>query len=494
MQWGLSCALILIWPLGLVPAAAASEFADVREKAEALAARRFVPATLDLPDAIAQLSYDDYRRIRFKDERTLWKKEHLPFQVQLFHPGGLYRDAIVIHELERSNSRTIPFDPEDFDYGGLELPETGPLAPAGFRVDFNPDAFGEAAVFLGASYFRMIGRGHAYGTSARGLALNTALAQPEEFPLFREFWLRKPAPHDRELTVYALLDSPSATGAYRFQIRPGETTVTRVKCSIFLRRPVERFGIAPLTSMFWRGENDSARTGDHRPEVHDADGLLVHTGPGELLWRPLSSGPNLRLNSFTDANPRGFGLLQRDRRHEHYLDGWTRYELRPSVWVKPLGAWGKGSVVLVQFPTHTEYFDNIVAWWAPQKPPRPGEPLDLEYELHWTLAEPGPASVGRARATRIQRLEENPGRVKLEIEFGGAVLAALSGTEPVKAQLDCRPAGKIIRQTVEKIGDKDVWRLTAIFEPPAKKAAELRVWLRRGPHPLTETWTYTWQP
>ncbi len=129
-------------------------------------------------------------------------------------------------------------------------------------------------MFLGASYFRVLGRGQSYGASARGLAINVATTGGEEFPYFSDFWLVRPLPQQRTLTIFALLDSPSLTGAYRFEIRPGATTDVEVTATLYARKNVEKLGVAPLTSMFLFGEEHRRQFDDYRPEVHDSDGLL----------------------------------------------------------------------------------------------------------------------------------------------------------------------------------------------------------------------------
>ena len=50
---------------------------------------------------------------------------------------------------------------------------------------------------LGASYFRVVGKGQVYGLSARGPAIDTALPSGEEFPRFREFWVERPKQGDK---------------------------------------------------------------------------------------------------------------------------------------------------------------------------------------------------------------------------------------------------------------------------------------------------------
>ena len=210
-----------------------------------------------------------------------------------------------------------------------------------------------------------------YGLSARGLAIDTGMPRPEEFPDFTAFWLERPAPGSETVVVYALLDSPSVAGAYRFAITKGEPLVMDVDAALYPRKEIERIGIAPATSMYQVGENDRRMDWDWRAEIHDSDGLAMHSGNGEWIWRPLGNPAHLRYNAFADENPRGFGLLQRDRDFASYQDIETRSELRPSAWIAPRGKWGDGHVELVEIPTTTELNDNIVAFWVPDETMKP---------------------------------------------------------------------------------------------------------------------------
>ena len=135
--------------------------------------------------------------------------------------------------------------------------------------------------------------------------------------------------------------------------------------------------------MFWYGENQPAAAGDWRPEIHDSDGLAIWSGAGERLWRPLADPPRVVTNAFADKNPRGFGLLQRDRAFDHYQDDGAFYDRRPSAWVEPIGDWGAGAVELVEIPTGDETSDNIVAFWTPAAPVKAGDALSYRYRLSW---------------------------------------------------------------------------------------------------------------
>jgi glucans biosynthesis protein len=450
-----------------------------------------------LPEALLKLNYVEYQAIGFKRQQALWREEKLPFQIEFFHPGGGHKQTVVIHELQDQGVRKIPFRSDFFDYGTNRLSLQSDLGYAGFRILASQQGSREVAAFMDASYFRMIGRGQAYGTSARGLALNTVLRDGEEFPVFQQFWIRRPEKRDKEITVYALMDSPSVAGAYRFVIRPGVDTVAAVKAALFPRREVKEFGIAPLSSMFLYGENGHPQFSDFRPEVHDADGLLMHNGRGEWLWHPLEAGKMMRVNTFQDSNPQGFGLMQRDRDFEHYQDPVAQFQRRPSVWVRPVGQWGNGAVELVQLPSTEEFLDNVVAFWVPANPPKPGGALDLEYEVHWTTTDPVPVNLGWARATRIGRANgpttNNTPNLRFVIDFEGKDIESLSAREKLSAKIEYGNDVAFIADSLFKNDLNKTWRLVIEIADP-RKAVDLRAYLKRGNQPITETWTFTWQP
>jgi glucans biosynthesis protein len=329
------------------------------------------------------------------------------------------------------------------------------------------------------------------------LALNTASLNHEEFPVFREFWLKKPARGDDSITVWALLDGPSVAGAFEFVMTPGVATVAHVRTLLFPRVEVKEFGLAPLTSMFLHDENSHPAYADFRPEVHDSDGLLCETGLGEWLWRPLDTGKAARFNSYLDSDPKGFGLMQRDREFEHYQDTVARFDLRPSVWVEPVGHWGSGRVELIQLPSDTEYMDNVVAFWVPQSAPKRGESLSLEYKLHWQTNEVCSPALALVRATRFGRIQggppARPPRLRFVVDFVGTQMAGWPAEEPVAPQVHCGDGAEVVHSTVEKNAVNNTWRLVIETTVPTR-AVDLQAKLTRGQKAVTETWNYTWQP
>jgi len=474
----------------------AFDFHDVRSRAEALVKQPYEVITNRVPETFTRMSYDEYWKIT--NRRTnYWQRDGLPMGLQFFHQGYIFNRGVKLHEIDGGRETPIPFNVDFFKYGTNHFEVPPDMQFAGFRLLNFRNGFGEVASFLGASYFRMIGKVQAFGTSARGLALNTTAKEGEEFPVFEQFWIRRPDKNSHEFLVYALLDSPSATGAYQFNIQPGEDTVATVKVVIFLRQPVKEFGLAPLTSMFLYGENGRPIFTDFRPEVHDADGLLIENGRGEWLWHPLEAGKMIRANRFEAESPSGFGLMQRDRDFEHYQDDVAKFEHRPSVWVKPLGKWGRGSVQLVQLPSDSEYQDNVVAFWVPADAPQPGQAVELNYELHWTRADPSPAALGHVRATRIGRAlgrsAQGVSNLRFVVDFEGKYIESVPAKEKLSVNLKHSDAVTVVNSNVFKNEINNTWRLAIEIADPGK-AIDLRAFLLRGEKAITETWTFTWQP
>jgi glucans biosynthesis protein len=492
--------------------AAATEIAQpalfdaIASRAKLLAKREYKPIQANIPEALANMNYDQYRSIRFRPEASLWHNESL-FELQLFHPGFLYREPVTLHMATDGPDAFVQFKQEYFNYDGPAAPLAG-VAPgnigfAGFRIHYplnSNDYKDEFVVFQGASYFRLVGPGLAYGLSARGLAIDTAEPKGEEFPVFREFWLVKPGPTDTRMVMYALLDSPSITGAYRFEIIPGAPTEMAVEARLFARKDILKVGVAPLTSMYMWGENHTRFVDDFRPEVHDSDGMLMAASNGEWIWRPISNHRQLRVSSMMDENPRGFGLLQRDRDFDHYMDMESRYEKRPSMWITPDGNWGKGRAELVEIPSDSETNDNIVAYWVPSKSMKAGSSATYKYRLR-TFDDHLPENTGaKVIRTRIG-WGANPGQAnpppvskrKFVIDFRGGELDNLSADAPLVAEMQ-KSAGNVSELVVRRLPDGRTWRASFKLEPEGDKVADMRVYLKLRDQRLSEVWSYVWYP
>jgi len=498
-SFALAVAVLFASANGSAAADGKFDFDGLRARARSLAARPAVPPGDEVPAWLRQLTYDDLRQIEFLGQNSLWFDEKLPFQVQYLHPGFLFDKMVHLHEVRGGRARPIPFRREYFNYRTVKSgPIPADLGFAGFRLMFPFGGPGqrhnEIGSFAGASYFRFLSAGAAYGLSARGLALNTWEPEGEEFPAFTEFWFERSDAGAKSMNVYALLESESVTGAYRFTVTPGAATVVLVKATIYCRRNAKVFGVAPLTSMFWHAEN-SATERDFRPEVHDSDGLLVHNGAGEWIWRPLVNPRGVRVSSFADNNPRAFGLLQRDRDFENYQDLEASYHARPSLLVEPLGSWGRGAVRLVEIPTTTEFDDNIVAFWVPEKLPPPGEPIEVEYRLTWGREMIGPPA-GFVRATRHGKSARyEPGFERFVIDFDGAALRALGADATVDHVVSVGAGGKLNHSALQKNAINGTWRVAFTVKPDGSgRPIELRCFLRTPRDSLSETWSYLWQP
>lgn len=474
----------------------AFDFADVAELARRKARSPYAPPDRTQPAELEALGFDRYRDIRFRPERAIWRAEGLPFDLMFFHRGQS-NPRVRINEVDSGEARHLPYDSEDFDFGKNTFsPERWrDLDYAGLRVHYHlngPEYKDELIVFLGASYFRSLAAGTRYGLSARGLAVDTVGGEGEEFPYFLEFWAVKPTADARTLRLFALLDGPRVSGAYQFDVAPGDETVVGVRTQLYLRAPVATLGIAPLTSMYQFGENQPHRT-DFRPEVHDSDGLMVATGDGEWLWRPLINPPATLTTSFSMPDLRGFGLMQRDRNFSSYEDPEARYDLRPSAWVEPVGAWGPGRVELVQIHTPNETNDNVVAYWVPDNLPAPGEPLDFSYRLHWQgeriLQQPPGAWVVQSRVGRGYR-ELAEDEHQFMVDFVGPALAALPAGAPVEAVVSAPANGEILETNAYRVEATGAWRMAVLVKQldPAH-AVELRGYLQNGADVLTETWS-----
>lgn len=481
-------------PAGAVPFMGST----VRRAAQELAKQPFREADAALPPALAAMTYEQYRGIRFRQDRALWRGQDLPFQVGFFPRGFLYRPRVEIFEVRDGEATPVPYSPDLFDYDDPAVRGSDALGFAGFRVHApinRPGEFDEFCVFLGASYFRAVGRGQFYGLSARGLAIGTGTPRPEEFPLFRSFWLERPQPGVGTLVIHALLDSRSATGAFRFTVRPGDTTLMDVESVLFPRVDIAEAGVAPLTSMYLFSARDHGRPAPQRPDdwrtaVHDSDGLVALTGRNEHLWRPLANPAAVQFSAFADANPRGFGLMQRRRGFDDFGDLEVLYGRRPGLWVEPIGDWGVGAVDLVEIPTATEYNDNVVAFWRGRDPLRAGGEYAFTYRMHWGAGAPGDPRLAHVTEMRTGS-GTVPGTRVFVLDFAGDRVRGLAADARTRAAL-ASSAGRVEEGYCGPNPETGGWRISIVFDPAGAASAELRCALLGDQGALSETWLYRW--
>lgn len=444
-----------------------------------------------LPAGLDKLSPNQYRNIHFNPNADIWRTEELPFRLELLRSRPNQLTKVTVSTVDQGLAQDLVATPEMFVIGTAQSTQTGTgsLPLSGFRIRNRINShkvWDEFLVFQGASYFRAVAQHLTYGLSARGLAINTAEPAGEEFPAFTHFWIERPAAKIASVVIYALLESDSATGAYRFTVHPGLATIIDVDLTLFPRVEMHAVGIAPLTSMFLFDETNRGLLDDYRREVHDSDGLQITTQSGEHIWRQLANPTKLQVSTFTLEAPRAFGLVQRSRQPSDFQDLGTQYEQRPSAWVEPKGEWGSGAVELVEIPSGRESNDNITAFWRPAHSLMPGRPAHFGYRITW-IAEPGlPESIAKAVATRSGASIEGKRRVFL-IDFLGA------GEKIEGLRLDIGAStGKISNASL--ISNGAIHGLRASFEVDPKGAdlIELRLRIMRAEQAVTETWLYRW--
>lgn len=448
-------------------------------------------------DILQQVDYDAFGKIQFRKDHTL-QVDGGKAPIRLFHLQRYAQKPVGIYVVEGNKSREVLYSPDFFD-----MPDDSPakklpkdIGFAGFRV-LNPGKDTDWLAFMGAAYFRTSGEMDQFGLSARALAVDTAMPTAEEFPRFTDFFF---APSETgAVTIYAMMDSARVTGVVKFDIHHPKGVIMTINARFFARADMARVGIAPLTSMFWFSEYNAHQAGtDWRPEIHDSDGLAIWTGSGERLWRPLNNPPRVMTSSFVDDHVKGFGLCQRDRNFENYQDDGVFYERRATVWVEPLGDWGKGQVQLVEIPTDDEIHDNIVAYWVFDKPVKQGDEISVDYRLFWLKDEPYPPTVGYTYSSRIGRggvpgQPRPPGVVKFVVDFDGGILGTLGQKDGVEADVSAS-SGTISGVYALPVVGTRRWRAVFDLTVDSPAPVELRLFLKQGGKALTETWLSQYHP
>ncbi|MFN3208189.1 MAG: glucan biosynthesis protein [Roseovarius sp.] len=491
-----------LWPV-MTGTASATDSADtsapfsrdmVIEAARELSLQEYTPREA-VPEDWRALTYDQYRAIHFANDHALWADTNRSYNIDFFPPGLYFPRAVKVSVVEDGVVRPVPFDLEMFKKGDLVPELTRTADSLGFsgirlRTDLgHPKYKTEFCVFQGASYFRAIGIGQTYGLSGRGLAIKTADPEGEEFPEFIHFWLEAPGPDQSNMVVHALMDSPSVTGAYRFDVTPGAASVMDVQATLFPRVELNNIGLGPLTSMFLYDQTNRSRFDDFRPAVHDTDGLLVVNGKGETIWRPLANPRDLQVSSFLDENPRGFGLMQRARKLSDFADLEALYHNRPGLWVEPKGDWGAGAVTLVEIPTGEEIYDNIVAYWRPSAPLPAGEQTDLAYRLTWAAEAPLPHELARVLNTAMGKRAFAEGRVVV-IDFENSPFFD-DGPETIDIHT-YSPQIDVSEGVLQRNPATGGLRLAFNFDPGERQQVELRAQLRKDGQNVSEVWLYRW--
>ncbi|WP_392564050.1 glucan biosynthesis protein G [Orbus wheelerorum] len=457
---------------------------DVEKKADELSKHSFKSPKTTLPNEFKQLAFADYQKITFNKSKTYWQNDNSPFRLAFYHQGMYFDHRVKINEIIDNKVQEIKYHAGYFDTSALNIKEKDGVVDgfAGFKVQYaiNDPKKLDDEIFsaLGASYFRVIGKNQVYGLSARALAINTGLISGEEFPYFKEFWLEKPKPNQKNFVIYALLDSPSVTGAYKITLTPHNAMIVDIESSVFFRKKVEKLGIAPLTSMYLYGKNQPSSISNYRPELHDSNGLSIWTDDKKWIWRPLNNPERLSLSSFALKGISGFGLIQRDDGFDDYQDLDDHYEKRPSAWIEPQNNWGAGHVELVELPTPDETNDNIIAFWVPEKQYQPGDKLYTKYRVYFTQLEASryPNDVARVKNTfyslgdikQANLIRKLDGTISYVVDFVGDKLSRLPKDAHIKPFVNISDNGKLIDSKLVYNDVDKGWRVILRFN--VKKA------------------------
>ena len=458
--------------------------------ARTLATKEFDPPS-EVPELFGKLGYDQYRDIRFRTQLGFWTGEDRGFSLDLLHAGFIYKAPVEVQVVEAGTSIPVRYTTRLFDFGPhLKVPPLHDQALfSGIRLRapiHTPDRMDEFVVFQGASYFRALGSGQGYGASARGLAVNTAEPSGEEFPSFIAFWVERPERAAKTVAVHALLDSPSVTGAYTFLITPGKDTLMDIEATLFARRDLSHFGIAPLTSMYFFASPEAHRFDDYRLRVHDSDTLAI-AQKDDWLSRPLANPRLLQVSGFQTNDLRGFGLQQRAGAYADYKDLEARYDLRPSIWVEPKEDWGEGQVELIEIPSEREFNDNIVAFWRPARSLAAGESRTYSYWLRWG-APAYEKQLARVVETRSGLTLDHSRRLFV-IDF----TAPEGGSFGADVQPQVFASQGAIRNIVEQRNAvTGGYRVSFELDVNGVDVSELRLFLVRSNQLFSETWLYRW--
>jgi glucans biosynthesis protein len=455
-----------------------------------LASKPFKEPEAPLPSVFSGLNFDQYASIRRVPGSAIWSDEKLGFSLEPLHRGFVYTTPIGINIVENGLAQKVIYDAADFDFGKLQPPAVlGDLGFSGLRIlKASDQGFDDMAIFQGANFYRARARAQPFGLTARGLAIRTGDEPGEEFPLFREFWVEKPNLAANTLTIHALLDSTSVTGAFRFTLRPLEATIIDTETTLIARAAVDKLGFGAMAAAYLFSGLDHRLTDDVRAAVYESAGLQILTGSGEWLWRPVSNRETLQISAFSDLNPRGFGLLQRSRSFDAFYDDDTHWELKPSLWIEPIGDWGEGDLRLLEIPAAAETNENVIAQWRPKAGMAAATSQSIAYRQFWCWSPPSRPPLASCVSSRRGRIGN---RQRFAVEMAGDLFADLAKAEAASADVHATP-GKIVSVRLFPNKDRHSVRVVFDLDPGSETYSELRLTLRVDNQPASETWLYRW--
>ena len=436
---------------------------------------------------LAALSYDDYRDIRFRPERALWRDSGSLFQLQFFPLGRGFTRPLRLFELVGRRScarwRCRPRTSASARVAPPAVRAAGAGA-AGWRLSYplndaeRPD---EVIVFLGASYFRALGARQLYGLSARGLAVDTVGGQRRGVPGLHHLLVRAAGAAARASCASMRCSTARASaGAYRFVLRPGTDTVLDVQARLFLRAA---------------GGHAGHRAADqHVPDGREPAGGARLPARGARLRRPAGRSRRRRVD-LAPADQPGAAL-------RHLLRADVAARLRPDA-ARPrlhqlrrpggalpappqrlgraagrLGRRAASSCCSSARPTRPTTTSSPTGC-RPQLPP-PGSRSTCRWRVHWTLD--GVPAVGagagcgrRGAAMATAGTDRRRGGSSCMSTSPARALQALAAGAPVEAVASGNANVRGLRANAYPNPERGGWRVSLDFERiDAAQPVELR--------------------
>lgn len=462
------------------------------DHARALSRRPYTAPNAAMPDGLANLTHEQYSGIRSRPERLVWSGENPGLILEPLHRGSIYSAPVHVSVIENGMTRKLVYSPARYDFGKLQAPPgtIGDIGFSGVRIlglSTDLPVPREIATFQGASFLRSLARGQVPGAVSRALALRTGEPKGEEIPFFRALWIEKPTRGDL-IAIHALLESDSVCAVYSYTIRVGDVTLVDTEATLFPRVALDNFGLAGMQASYLYGWTDRRAVDDTRPVVYEVAGLQMQTGNGEWVWRPVTNPKQLQISAFSADNPRGFGFVMRDRDFVSFQDHDNRYDLRPTLWVEPIGDWQAGVVQLVEIPSDNEAHDNIIAQWRPKEPLAAGSEYSFAYRQYWTWLPPVRPNLALAFSTRIGRGPQR--RRRFVVDFVGERAVSLRPAD-IQATFWCSNNG-MSNLRILSVNEQRPLRVTFDLDPGNETLIELRLVLMQGNEPVSETWLYRW--
>lgn len=473
---------------------------QVLEAARALSRQPWRKPPHELSEAFAGVNFEQYSTMRRKPGALVWDAQQTGFSLEPTHRGFIFTNNLQINLVEDGIVRRLAYDSNEFDFGKAPAPaDKRDVGFAGFRLmQRTPSGeLRDAMLFQGAGYFQTGARNQPFGAAARALAIRPVdLNKSEEFPYIVAVWIERPALAANAVVIHALLDSESVTGAFRFTLRPGDTTIVDTESTLFTRAAIDHIGLATVQGTYLFGPIERRRGDDVRPNVYDVAGVQMLSGGGEWIWRPVANRATLQASAFVDDNPRGFGLVQRDRDFSHFRDDDAHWEARPTVWTQPIGDWGPGHVTLLEIPAESQVNQNIVTYWRPRASLPANAEQSFAYRQFWTWSpseRPPLAVAALSRSGRVPGAAANARRRRFLVEFTGDMLADAGATPDVTPRAYASSA-QVSNLRCVHVREQKAARVTFDVEAGADPNVELRLILETAGRQISETWLYRWTP